>query len=81
MIHPPAVHFKLFQNLCGDDFHGRVLLVLTMWERLKPEVRETRFKIMTRDWGYPSSVVKHLGTSESAWDIVRNLLDDQEYNR
>jgi len=77
MTLPPAVHFRLFQNLCGDDFEGRVLLVMTMWERVKPEVRETRQKALTRNWGYRSSVVQHLGTKESAWDIVRNLLDGQ----
>jgi len=77
MTLPPAVHFRLFQNLCGDDFHGRVLLVMTMWERVKPEVRAMRLKVVTRNWGYPSSVVQHIGTKESAWDIVRNLLNDR----
>jgi len=77
MTLPPAVHFKLFQNLCGGDIRGRVLLVMTMWERVKPEVRENRQKALTRNWGYGSSVVPHLGTKESAWDIVRNLLEGQ----
>ena len=77
MTQPPAVHFDLFKNLLGNDFQGRVLLVMTMWERVKPDVRETRKKTLTRNWGYPASVVQHLGTKESAWDIIRNLLDDQ----
>lgn len=77
MTLPPAVHFKMFQNLCGDDFQGRVLLVMTHWEKVKPEVRENRHKALTRNWGYRSSVVQHIGTKDSAWDIVRNLLDVQ----
>lgn len=81
MTQPPAVHFRMFQNLCGDDFQGRVLLVMTMWERVRPEHRETRQRALTKNWGYRSSVVQHLGTKESAWDIVRNLLDGQNTRR
>ena len=81
MTQPPAVHFDVFKNLCGNDFQGRILLVMTMWERVKPDVRETRKKVLTRNWGYPSSVVQHMGTQESAWDIVRNLLDTRDTTR
>jgi len=49
---------------------------MTMWERVKPDVRETRKKALTRNWGYLALVVQHLGTQESAWDIVQNLLDN-----
>jgi hypothetical protein len=77
MTLPPTVHLEMFQNLCGDDFHERVLLVMTMWERVKPEVRETRQKALMHHWGYHSSVVQHLGTKESAWNIVGKLLDGQ----
>ena len=77
MTLPPSIHFKMFEKLLGKDFHGRVLLVMTMWEKVKPELRETRQKTLTINWGTNSLVVQHLGTKESAWGIVKALLDSE----
>jgi len=75
MTLPPAIHFSLFQKLCGDDFHGRVLLVMTMWEIVREEHRQTRREGLTRNWSNNSPVVQHFGTKESAWSIVKSLVD------
>lgn len=71
---PLAVQLKVFQTLCGNKLYGHVLLVMTMSERLNPEVRKTRKEELILHSGYGSSVVQHLGTKESAWDIVKQLL-------
>jgi hypothetical protein len=81
MTLPPSIHFRMFQRLLGNDFHPRVLLVMTMWEKVKAEQRETKLSTLTRNWGTNSAVVKHYGTKESAWDIVRTLLPLDGQNR
>lgn len=73
MTDPPRPHFEMFKKLCGDDYTGRVLLVATMWEKVKKqEVREARKATLTNHWG--EMVVEHYGTKESAWSIVNTLL-------
>lgn len=76
MTQPPH---ELFQKLCGDGFHARVLLVTTMWEKLKNRddgVR--REKGLKEHWNEMmikgSAVVRHWGTKKSAWDVVETLV-------
>ncbi|KAF8811034.1 hypothetical protein BYT27DRAFT_7185143 [Phlegmacium glaucopus] len=76
MTQPPH---QLFQKLCGDGFHARVLLVTTMWEKLKNlNDGERRRKTLEGHWreiiDRGSAVVRHHGTKESAWNVVQTLV-------
>jgi hypothetical protein len=74
-------NLELFRKLCGDDAHSKVILGTTKWGEVKdetgPKLREKElrgeyWKVMI-DGG---SVVRRFeGTMESAWELVRIILD------
>lgn len=72
MTDPPRLHFEMFKRLWGNDYTGQVLLVATMSEKVKEEVRKNRKAELMRHWG--GMVVEHDGTMESARSIVNTLL-------
>jgi len=80
MTQPPFPHYQMFQRLCGEGFHARVLLVTTMWEKLlNQDAGERKKVILERHWSKMidkgSAVVCHNGDKQSAWDVVMALLD------
>ena len=79
MTQPPLPHYQMFQSLCGEGFHARVLLVTTMWEKLSNRNDgERRKEILKKHWSEMinkgSAVVCHDGAKQSAWNVVKALL-------
>ena len=72
MTDPPRLHFERFKRLWGNDYTGHVLLVATMSEKVKEEIRKDRKAELMAHWG--GVVVEHDGTKESARSIVNTLL-------
>jgi len=79
MTEPPLPYYQIFQRLCGEGFHARVLLVTTMWEKLSDQdAGERRKEILRGHWSEMinngSAVVCHDGKKESAWGVVKALV-------
>jgi len=79
MTQPPLPHYQMFQSLCGQGFHARVLLVTTMWENLlNRDDGKRRKRILEGHWSKMidkgSAVVCHDGKKESAWAVVKTLV-------
>jgi len=72
MTDPPRLHFEMFKKIWGNDYTGRVLLVATMSEKVKEEIRKNRKAELMGHWG--GTVVEHDGSMESARSIVDTLL-------
>lgn len=72
MTEPPRLHFEVFKRLWGNDYTGRVVLVATMWETVKEELRENRKAELMKHWH--GMAVEHDGTMENARSIVDTLL-------
>ena len=83
MTQAPYVNYQMFERLCGEGFHPRVLLVTTMWEKLKDQNDGKRMmqEITQKYWNEMiaggSKVLRHDGTQESARNVVRSLLGIQ----
>jgi len=80
---PPLPHYQMFQRLCGEGFHTRVLLVTTMWEKLLNQaVGERRKENLKRHWSEMiakgSAVVCHCGDKESAWGVIKALVGTEK---
>jgi hypothetical protein len=81
MTQPPLPHYQMFRRLCGEGFHARVLLVTTMWEKLwNQDDGERRVVVLRRHWSEMidkgSAVVCHDGTKQSAWSVVKVLVNE-----
>jgi hypothetical protein len=80
MTESPLVHLLSFEKLCREDLTKRIILATTMWKHVneekglqrEAELRRTYWKTMI-DRG--SEVVRFEDTAESAWSIVRLLLE------
>ncbi|TFK44966.1 P-loop containing nucleoside triphosphate hydrolase protein [Crucibulum laeve] len=84
LTEPPYSQYEMFRKLCGESFHGRVVLVTTMWSDVKPDVGSRREKEIIQNWGQMlhggSAVLRFNDTAESAWDIVQFLLQPMHRN-
>ncbi|TFK32463.1 P-loop containing nucleoside triphosphate hydrolase protein [Crucibulum laeve] len=77
----PAAQYEMFRRLCGDKFHCKVVLVTTMWKGMKgmkPGVGGQREHEIGENWRTMvengSTLERFKDTTESAWDIVKSLL-------
>ena len=73
----PLPHYEIFRKLCGDQFKGSVVLVLTLCEEVNRVTFQDRREHLTTHWkGVMSEnavVCSHYGTKQSAWDVVAAL--------
>jgi len=73
----PLPHYEIFRKLCGDQFKGSVVLVLTMCEQVNDATFQDRMKYLTTHWkgvmSGKAAVCSHHGTKKSAWDVVAAL--------
>lgn len=74
-------NLTLFEEFCGSQWFERVVMMTTMWDRLKDktmgerreeELRSTFWRPMI-DCG--STIVRYESNRESAWHILRLFLD------
>lgn len=85
MAGSPLKNLRMFGKLCGDTAAFRVILVSTMWEKVKQEVGEARQKqlegMFWKDLIEKGSNVDRLERSDTgeAWRIVEKMIVmDQE---
>jgi hypothetical protein len=74
----PLPHYDIFRELCGNQYSASVALVLTMCENvLVPATRQQRTEYYKDYWkklmGEKAVVCSHIGTKESAWEVVTSL--------
>ncbi|KAF8811584.1 hypothetical protein BYT27DRAFT_7183861 [Phlegmacium glaucopus] len=77
LTEPPLPHYEMFRKLCGKEYPGSVILVLTMWEKVDPEIGQRRKEYLTNHWkkmiSGKAAVYCHDGTKQSAWEAVKAL--------
>ena len=73
----PLPRYELFTRLCGNEYPARVVLVLTMCEKVHSTTYQIRREYLTNHWkkmmGEKAAVYSHYGTKKSAWDVVTAL--------
>ena len=74
-------NFSMFRKLCGDETLKNVVLVTNMWDEVTPEVGKEREKQLSGNFFKPvldlgAQMVPHHDTIESAYDIIRKILDN-----
>jgi hypothetical protein len=75
----PQKNLQMLANLCGDEAMRNVILATTMWNRVREDVGARRETKLKEEYWKPmleknSSVVRFYGTSQSAWEIVDEIL-------
>lgn len=77
-------NFKMFQNLCGEEALGNVVIVTNMWSRVEPEVGEAReAELMGDDMFFKPAIARnarmarHENTTSSAEEIIRLLVNNR----
>lgn len=79
MAGAPQKNLHVFANLCGDEAMHKVILATTMWNKVKEdtgarremELKEEYWKAMLEK---NSTAVRFYGTSQSAWNIVDEII-------
>jgi hypothetical protein len=79
MAGTPLKNLHMFKRLCGENALRNVILVTTMWDEVDEEMGSQREKeLIGKYWKamieQKSKVVRYLGTSDSAWDIIDHFL-------
>ena len=72
-------YLDVFSRLCGDSALDKVILATTMWDVVKEEEgAERELDLRGMFWkkmiSQGSNMFRFTGTYESAWDIVRHIL-------
>jgi hypothetical protein len=71
----PLKNLSMFQELCGTDALGNVILTTTMWDEIPEEVGLRREKQLQAEFWQPMMVhgcrtARFTFTRKSAWDII-----------
>ncbi|KAF9467103.1 hypothetical protein BDZ94DRAFT_1280464 [Collybia nuda] len=74
----PLKNLNMFGRLCGDGAIEHVILVTTMWDRVKEEVGVPRESELKKKYWHQmiqlgSTTQRFRKTPESAWDIIDSL--------
>lgn len=73
----------MFSRLCGDSSLDKVILATTKWNKVEEQegaVREVELQgvFWKRMVSLGSTVTRFTGTHESAWEIIRRILQPRE---
>ncbi|KDQ53007.1 hypothetical protein JAAARDRAFT_39720 [Jaapia argillacea MUCL 33604] len=80
----PLKNLRMFGKLCGDTAARRVVLVSSMWDRLQDQELARRREAELKDnfWrgmlDNGASIDRSANSSESAWRIVRKVVQNKE---
>ena len=79
----PHRNLRMLGELCGDQAVKKVVLVTTMWDRVKQEHSQRREReLFDNYWktmiNYGASTARFLNTTDSAWKIIDPILEQQE---
>lgn len=85
MAGSPHRNLHMFGALCGTDAAKKVILVSTMWDKLKSETEIDRGyqrerELKERFWSpmtrYGTRVMRFDNRIESAWEIITSIIED-----
>ncbi|KAJ8517855.1 hypothetical protein ONZ45_g5022 [Pleurotus djamor] len=83
MAGSPLKNLDMFRQLCGTHAAQNVVLVTTMWSRVKPEVGQKRLAELKSNFWHGmiqcgADVAQFNDTSDSAWSIIKQLEDTKK---
>ncbi|KAF9442974.1 hypothetical protein P691DRAFT_779134 [Macrolepiota fuliginosa MF-IS2] len=85
MAGSPLKNLRMFGNLCGDVAMNRVILLSTMWPKIKPEVGIAReAELRNRFWaplierGSSIARLQDSNSAREAWNIIEALIKAQD---
>lgn len=82
MAGAPHRNLRMFAQLCGDQAAKKVMLVTTMWDKVKPSMAAQReHDLRLNYWNVMlekgASVARFRNTVETAWKVVDTILKEE----
>jgi hypothetical protein len=79
MAGTPLKNLKIFEQLCGENALGSIILTTTMWDEVEPMIGDQRERELKDEYWGPmirqgSRVKRFMTTLDSAQEIVETLI-------